>query len=911
MNNEISSEKVELPFSSGSFKDFSQETAHFVTGVRFWANLLQKTLDSLTDAIFILDAEVPPKIISCNRAASTVFGYAKEEMIGKTTTFLHMNEESLKEFQSLLYPAMEKGNIHFQLPEYAMKRKDGSVFPSEHSITQLLSDEGQCVGWISRVRDITERKKTERMVRESQQKFERLFMHNPEAAVYWDKDFRVLDVNPRSTELFGYSLDEIRGKSTTGLIVPEDKVEESDLLGRKAREGYVDHDTVRKRKDGSLVPVSMSVAPMIVAGQLVGYVGLYKDITERKKAEETLRKSEEKYRNLFENAQDTIVTIDLEGKIISVNRAVQKHGYDTNEIIDKSVFDLIPKEEWQGRQRNLRELAQGRSTESEFKIKRKDKPSYAVVEARSNPIYQGNDVIGIQTIMRDVTERREMEEKLRDNEEKLRAITVSANDAILLIDDKGEFSYWNPAAEKMFGYTKEEVENKVMYELIASERFRGDHMKAFEKFKKTGEGHIIGKTVEMAAIRRDGTEFPVEFSLSALQVKGKQYALGIVRDITERKKMEEGLKQYSEHLEELIEKKNKELLESEKRYSVLVDEASDGVAIIQDEKIVFVNKKTPDIIGHTREEVIGLPFETFLDENYRQRAKELYQRKLRGEATPSTLEIEWIAKTSEHVPVELSATLINYQGCPAILAIIRDISERKRIEEQHAKLEKLATIGELATMVAHDLRNPLTSIRNASFYIKGGCRCREDPERKNVLEMLDIIEQETIFANNIINDLLDFAAKRPLQKKRRSINKIIEGLLTESNVPENIEVERRFAKKAAANADEKQLERVFLNLVKNAVQAMPNSGKLTVTTTETKYHIEITFTDTGTGIAEENTSKIFTPLFTTKAKGIGMGLAICKRIVEEHGGTIDFKSKVGQGTTFAIKLPKNKEASDQ
>lgn len=213
-------------------------------------------------------------------------------------------------------------------------------------------------------------------------------------------------------------------------------------------------------------------------------------------------------------------------------------------------------------------------------------------------------------------------------------------------------------------------------------------------------------------------------------------------------------------------------------------------------------------------------------------------------------------------------------------------------------------MGELATMVAHDLRNPLTSIRTAGYYLKNTCPHHADAECKTALEMLHVIEQEILFAENIINDLLDFPAKKTLQKKRQNINNLIEAYLRTSNVPGNIKVKRKFAKKAIVTVDEKQLGRVFLNLIKNAVQAMPNGGKLVIKTSETKDHIEIEFTDTGVGMPEENMSKLFTPLFTTKAKGIGMGLAICKRIVEQHDGTIDVKSKAGKGTTFTIKLPK-------
>ena len=1307
MNDEISDENTTVPVGSGVI-EHKRMDQHLGESEQKFRCLVEDA------AVAICVIDLKGRFTYVNNAAVRLLGYSVQELLGHAfKDFLHPDDRGrmvrlfIKAFGLLRQPP----NMEFRAVS-----KDGSVLHLMTKPTKLKIN-GKTVGFQAIIVDVTEQKKAEKVIRENQQKFERLFKGIPEAAVYWDPNFRVLGINPRFTELFGFSLGEIRGKNPISFLVPKDRIGESNTWGRKAREGYVNHDTIRKRKDGTLVSVSISVAPMIVEDQLIGYVGLYKDITERRKAEEALlaerdrletvtknvgaglaiisrdyrtvwanevlkqlfgnvedticyttynqrdaicprcgvrevfetgkvkvvheqagkdvdgktiwseiiatpikdksgnitaalelvvpiterkkaeqalheseeryrslfenakdivlttglegnvtsinkaieeygwkregivgknmlelmskeswpsllkgidqiaegrplegeielvtpidkriveykssliiqenkavgvqviarditerklmetrlstlnsfggklnaansldevyelildamgktlgfeyaafsvidrdklrvacqrgynkaidglpldgtkggiiakaarshkavlvgdvrkepdyvegapdiqselavpviannevlgvlnvesmrlsafdkkdvtlleilgshaaiaisnlRKrseiemalkriieSEEKYRNLFENAQDTIVTINLEGKITSVNCAVQKYGYDRNEIVGESVFDLIPEEERLGRQHNILKLAQGKSTESEFKIKTKNKSGYAIVEARSNPILQDGSVVGIQTIMRDATERKEMAEKLRDSEERFRAITLSANAAIVLIDDEGKFSYWNPAAEKMFGYTEKEVNNTKMYELITPKRFHRDHINAFEKFTKIGKGRIIGKTVELPAIKKDGTEFPVEFSLSALQVKGKWYALGIFRDVTERKKMEEEIKQYSEHLEDLVQKRTEELLESEKRYSVLVEEASDGVIILQHKKLVFANKKAAEIVGYSRDELKGLPLEKLIDEKYLPVAKKMYERNLRGDVS-TTFEVEWRAKNGERIPVEVSDARIRYQGHPAVLRIARDIRERKRLEEQRRKLEKMTTIGELATMVAHDLRNPLTSIRNASFYIKNACPNRGNVECKTVLEMFDVIEQETVFADSIINDLLDFAARRPPLRKSQNVNNLIENALRQIDMAENVKIERKFAKKAVASVDEKQLERVFLNLIKNSVQAMPNGGKLEVTTIETEDHIRTAFTDTGTGIAEENMSKIFTPLFTTKAKGIGMGLSICKKIVEEHGGTIDVESKVGQGTTFTITLPKDKGASDQ
>jgi len=737
-----------------------------------WRSLVELAPDG------IATIDMKGVITSVNDAFLRLTGYTKEEIVGKHFTKLQtLQAKDIFKYLKLMGPAL-RGKLPPPF-EYSYVRKDGTVGWGEAHIG-FLKKNGKTIGYQAILREITRRKEAEQAVRESQLRFERLFRSNPEAAVYCGPDFRILDINPRFNELFGYSLDEIQGKQLGKTIVSEDKMEESEFLGRKSKEGYVYYDTVRMRKDKSLVPVSISVAPVIVESQLIGYIGLYKDIRERKQAEEALRDSEEKYRTLFENARDIIFTGDLKGNITEINRFVEEYGFKIDKVIGKNMLKFVPKKYWPRLLKHLAEISQGSLVEGEIEII--TPKGKTISEYRSNPIRQGKKVVGFQTILRNITERKKMEEKLR---------------------------------------------------------------------------------------------------------------------------------QYSEQLEGLVQKRTEELLESEKRYSVLVEEASDGVVILQDGKIVFVNRKGPEMVGRSKDELIGLPFERLVDEKYRQLTKERYERRLLGERVPATYEIDVIPKTGEHVPVELSATRIHYQGRPADLLIVRDVRERKRLEEQRLKLEKLATMGELATMVAHDLRNPLTSIRNAGYYIKNTCPYRTNTECKTTLEMLNIIEQETIFANNIINDLLDFAAKRPLQKKRQNINEIIEDSLTKGTIPRNIEVKRNFAKKATATLDEKQLERVFLNLIKNAVQAMPDGGKLAVTTKETKDNVEIIFADTGVGISEENISKLFTPLFTTKAKGIGMGLAICKNIVEQHNGIIEVKSKAGQGTTFTIKLPKGEEAKNQ
>jgi len=893
---------------------------------------LSSAVKMSTDSIVIGDIDA--KIIAVNEATLKMYGTDdKMDLVGKDSFDLIAPEEREKALAGMK-EVLEKG-CHKGL-EYHIIAKDGSRIPVEMSVALMKDADGKPIGFVSISRDITERKKTEQAIRESQQKFERLFRSNPEAAVYCYPDFRILDINPRFSELFGYSLHEIQGKQLGKTIVPEDKMEESEFLGQRSKKGYVYHDTVRMRKDGSLVPVSISVSPIIVESQLIGYIGLYKDIRKRIQAEEALRESEEKYRNLFENAGDVIITFDLKGNVTSINKAAEEYGFKRDKFTGRNMLKFVSKKYWPRLIKELANIARGKTVEGEIEII--TPKGKKIAEYRSNPIRLRKKVVGLQTIMRDVTERKKLEERLSALNFYGHRLNVANNlneiyELVLdaMVQTLGfEYAEFNTIENNRFhvacqrGYDKsvcdlplDGTERGIIVRaanmrkpvLVPDVSKDGDYVEGFPGIKSELAVPVIvdGKVFGVLNVESRRLNAFDERDIMFLEILASHAATAIINVEKAR-----ALREYSDQLEELVQKRTEELLESERRYSALVEEASDGVVIIQDGKLVFTNKKGPEIVEYSKDEdeVIGIPFEKLVDEKYRQYATELYLGSLRGEKVPATAELELIAKSGKRVPVEISGTLINYQGRPAVLVIIRDIRERKRLEEQRLKLEKLATIGELATMVAHDLRNPLTSIRNASYYIKNTCPPHAKPECKAALEMLDIIEQETLFANNIINDLLDFGAKRPLQKESHDINKIIEDSIVASNVPENIKVERKLAEKAIATVDEKQLKRVFLNLTKNAVQAMPNGGKLAIKTSETEGHIKIEFTDTGVGIPEESINRLFTPLFTTKAKGIGIGLAICKKIVDEHGGTIEVKSKVNEGSTFTVKLPK-KETSNQ
>lgn len=254
------------------------------------------------------------------------------------------------------------------------------------------------------------------------------------------------------------------------------------------------------------------------------------------------------------------------------------------------------------------------------------------------------------------------------------------------------------------------------------------------------------------------------------------------------------------------------------------------------------------------------------------------------------------------------------EGRPHLLAVIDDVTERKRMEEQMVRRERLTTLGQLSASIAHELRNPMGAIRNAAFFLGMAV---EDPD-PDVGEALEIMEDEIGRCEEIIRSLLDFVSARPPERRELPLNEVVREALREMEVPEAVDVVTELdGALPSIEADGNQLRQVLRNLLHNAVQAMPAGGRLTVKTARVidrspvgqRGEVTISVTDTGIGIAKEDVDRIFEPLFTTKAKGIGLGLPLARMLVERHGGRIEVESDVGVGSTFTVRLPVEKGSS--
>lgn len=283
------------------------------------------------------------------------------------------------------------------------------------------------------------------------------------------------------------------------------------------------------------------------------------DISEQRRVEEQLRVASLYARSLIEASFDPLVTISPEGKITDVNKATESvTGFSREELIGSDISDYFTEPE-KAREGYQEVFEKGFVKDYPLAIRHTSGKVTDVLYNATVYKNEAGEVQGVFATARDITERNRAEEALRESEEKFRKIAASARDAIIILDNDGNASYWNEAAEKMLGYSFEEVSGKDIHILLGPKRYHEAYKKGYAKFGTKGQGPVIAKTLELWAVRKDGTEIPIELSVSAFMMKGKWNALGIIRDVTERKRAEEQLRKARDELEIRVQERTAEL----------------------------------------------------------------------------------------------------------------------------------------------------------------------------------------------------------------------------------------------------------------------------------------------------------------------------------------------------------------
>jgi two-component system sensor kinase FixL len=495
-----------------------------------------------------------------------------------------------------------------------------------------------------------------------------------------------------------------------------------------------------------------------------------------------------------------------------------------------------------------------------------------------------------------------------DNRRKtLEAIHDSAVDAIVTIDHRGIIETVNPATERLFGYSISElVGNNV--KLLMPNPFHDEHDRYLQNYLTSGVRKIIGIGREVVARKKDGTIFPVHLAISEVPLDDRRVFAGFVRDLSDLK---------------LIEKERTTL-------GRIIEDSLNEVYIFDAETLKFirVNHGALHNLGYSQEELQQMTPVDLKPDFTETKFQEFIRPLLAGEKDRLSFSTTHRRKNGTIYHVEVFLQLTEYLNRQAFVAIILDVTKRKQAEEQvrlqqekmQTELERLvatrtrelrqaqeelvlnekfSTLGKVSGGIAHEIRNPLNAVKTSAYFLLNA----KNPSPEKVKEHLDRIDRQVSLIDNVIAALSDVAKLPDAHLIPLAMPPILRKVVASMKLPRNINVVFDFPKELPdVMADENQIVIAFRNLIRNARDAMAAGGKLTVGARVDDAHVVFAISDTGKGILDNELGQIMEPLFTTKARGMGLGLSISKAIVEKNRGSLSVKSQVGVGSEFSVSL---------
>jgi len=615
-------------------------------------------------------------------------------------------------------------------------------------------------------------------------------------------------------------------------------------------------------------------------GEVAGVVVVAVDITKRGWVKEETRESEERYRSLVEHASAPICTIDLRGRFTYVNEAfAELVGYSSQELLGRLFKDFLrPKDRSKLLLLFFNIILLKRQPRTvEFQIISRDGRVLHLMSKPTRLVIRGKTV-GFQAIITDLTERKEAEERLQ-------ILFEFAPDGYYLSDLQGNFIDGNRAAEEIFGFRKREMIGKSFLKLKLLPPSQIPKISML--LAKNALGQRTGPD-EFVLTRRDGSRVPVEISTFPVKIKGQTVVLGIARDITERKRTEEAL-----------------------RYKTLFESAGDAIFILDMEcRYLEANDVACERLGYTRDELLQMTAKDVDVPEYAPKTPDLLEvLRQRGHII---VEGAHRRRDGTIIPIELSCRLIEYAGKPAVLAIARDITERKRIEEERHRLQEAKS--RFVSAAAHELKTPLALIKWHTDLLSSGSYGEVPPP---VLDGLKAILRNTNRMLALVTELGDIqrmdAGTLELKMGTVDMVEVVEQSIQDVMPMINGKGQQlEFTPPKAGLevlGDRSRLEQVMLNLLTNATKFTPEGGKIEVTIVEEPDKLRVSVSDTGIGINPEYLPSVFDPFAkipkTFRVEGTGLGLSITRRIVEMHGGRIWAESRgEGKGSTFIFTIPR-------
>ncbi len=768
-----------------------------------------------------------------------------------------------------------------------------------------------------------------------------------------DLDGNILAFNEGAKRMFGYEPEELIQRSGIQILYKKTDVE----LGKVRKMLEITRATGRYKKEMQLLRkngevftgYSIMTTRQSTNGKPIGFVMITRDITEQKLLEQELhsytvqlekiveertrklRVSEEKYRRLFETSKDVVFFCDTECQFADINQAgVDLFGYKSkNEILKLNLVQHVFFSPVEGKAIKEMVCKNGFIKDYEVELRKEDGSRVPCLMTSNLRRDERNNIIGYEGIIIDLTERKKIEQEkdIMNNINKILASNLDIREvyksfseelnkviefdrmSITLLDEKRDELLIFAVSKDYNGSKLEEGMHYSKYGTLAG------------KVVENGEVYMVSDTSQGAfstdpILFKEGIKSRLSFPLIC---KGE-----IVGSLNFGSK---NVKNYSENHVDIINKIAPQLAiaidntrlfdkikESEEKYRNLVEDIEDVIFRLDKKgRYLFLNSALKNVTGYTLQEFYKNPSiaTEMIHKHDGELVKDTIRKVIEGELKVSKdLEYRIYCKNGEELWVSQNTYPIkNKKGnIVGIEGIMRDITNSKKIEEQIRRSERLASIGELAASIAHEIRNPLGAISNSVCMLKRDLSLKGDDQK-----LFEMVVEETDRLNSIITNFLTFAHPAAYHFVRSNILEIIDETLflleQDARFHDEIKIVKIYGNDIPmVYVDRNWIRKVFWNLLVNSIDAMPRGGKIFVRVRKLKIpdknEIEIVVADTGLGISPEIIRKIFEPFFTTKkSKGTGLGLSIVHRIVDNHGGVIDVKSKPNKGTIFTIRLP--------
>jgi PAS domain S-box-containing protein len=900
---------------------------------------LRKALELFNEVVFTTD--IKGVINYVNPEFSRLYGYEAHEVVGISTPGILKGDDLNISKYKKLWETIIIGDIYQD--EFINKNKDGKQIRVSIAISSILDEKEEIYGFICIQHDMTRQKLIEDALKISEEKFRKAFMTIPDA-VHISKmaDGMLVSVNSGFTKLFGFSESEAVGMLS--LNIWTDTESRQMFINLVEKDEIVENfEATYKTKDGKII-YGLTSSSIIVIGGEKHLLSVTKDITQRKKVEGALRKEQFLMNALMNNLPDHIYFKDLESHFIRNSKShALSFGFDDPDVlIGKTDFDFFTNyAASQAFKDEQHVIKTGLPIFKEEKLTRKDN-TVAWFSARKLPLLDNEGrIIGTFGISRDITQRKKAEEALFHSEERYRAVTESANDAIISFDRNGLILGWNKGAEDIFGYSMSEVMGMSFLKIIPHDQLKI----AAPDITQTGESWTsdlnILKSCEINGLKKNGSFLPLEISLAKWQTSEGNFFTGILRDITLRKRTELENKVNYEIAQGITTTSNlSELFK-------LIHESLSKCIYAENIFIALFNKKSGLFnFPYYVDKIDPVPEPASLEKSctayvFRTIKPFLYSEELFNKLV-SENEVELVGFPSPSwigIPLQTPSDVIGVlvlqhyekeniyteQDLRFLTSVGNQIAvsiERKRIEEEiKLKNELLQTINsekdKFFSIVAHDLRGPLGAFVQATQMLIEEI---ETMSLEEIKEMSVIMKNSASNLYNLLENLLEWSRLQrggidfiPVKiNTREKIEQCID-VLSEAAHKKNIEIISSFTSDIYANVDNHMFDSIIRNLLSNSIKFSKLSGSIHVTQNFNQSNdLKISISDTGIGMTEELKNKLFklnekvNRLGTSGEASTGLGLLLCKEFVEKHGGVIYVESEEGIGSTFSFTIPFNR-----